>query len=555
MRWCLLFLALSFLATAPAAHAANVDASPGTLTFSQDVTDGPSATQTSIVTYNVAGPPMLVSVTGPSNADFQLLTGDPGDCTSQVVMANTERCTVRVQFDPSSPGMAPPDSVVVAVGSDSATVALAGEGTLRSLSATPTAVPFGSQSIGAGPTAPAALSVKNDGSGPVTFTGVPSIAGPDAGQFQVVAQPGDCSSGAVLQPTESCSLHVAFDPSSFGDKSAHVTVPSNAPPIQVDLTGTGIQAQLTRSPGTLTFTADVNAGPSSPRVATITNSGSEAVPIGSVVISDPADFTQVTGAANDCTPSTTLAVGGTCELRIAFDPSTRGPKSATVTVNSSAPSISVALNGLATVIALDVPETLDFGALQVGTGKTAIKSSTVTNAGTEPVTLNAIRLKDPDTARFLWARGLTGDCAPGEALAAGETCDLRIVFAPQSDGTKVGTMTVTSSAGVATLLLTAAGTPGLAIPALRERASRTQNRRLTVNVTPTGGVVSSIVVRVRSRSGALLGSGTLTRANRERAVTVRLTSPLRPGRYVASASGRDSFADVVTARPRDFRLR
>jgi hypothetical protein len=348
---------------------------------------------------------------------------------------------------------------------------------------------------------------------------------------------------------------VAFDPSSFGDKSGHVTVPSNAPPIQVDLTGTGIQAQLTRSPDTLSFTADVKAGPSAPQVVTVTNAGSEPVPIGSVVISDPADFTQLTDAPNDCTPSTTVAVGGTCELRIAFDPSTRGPKSASVTVSSSAPSISVALNGLATVAALDVPETLDFGALQVGVGKTAIQSSTVTNTGTEPITLQAIRLKDPDTARFLWASGLAMDCAPGRTLAAGETCELRIMFVPQSDGTKVGTMTVTSSAGVATLLLTAAGTPGLAIPAFRDRASRTQTRRLTVDVTPIGGVVSNIVVRVRSRSGALLGTGVLTRAGSQHAVTVRLRSPLKPGRYVASASGRDSFADVVTARPRDFRLR
>jgi len=41
------------------------------------------------------------------------------------------------------------------------------------------------------------------------------------------------------------------------------------------------------------------------------------VPIASVVISDPVDYTQLTGGANDCTPSTTIPVGGTCEVRIA----------------------------------------------------------------------------------------------------------------------------------------------------------------------------------------------------------------------------------------------
>jgi hypothetical protein len=130
-----------------------------------------------------------------------------------------------------------------------------------------------------------------------------------------------------------------------------------------------------------------------------------------------------------------------------------------------------------------------------------------------------------------------------------------VVYVPQSDGTKVGTLTVTSSVGTATLLLTAAGTPRLAIPAFRDRASRTQNHRLTVNVMPIGGIVSNVVVRIRSRSGALLGTGTLTRAAGERSVTVRLRSRLRRGRYVAEASGRDSFADVVTATPRQFSLR
>jgi hypothetical protein len=557
MRLRLLFFALAFLGVAPVAHAAGtVDPNPGTLGgFTQDVADGPSATKTSVITNHTGGVVMLVSVSSPSNG-FEVVGDQFSDCSMQVGLFDGESCAVRVRFDPSSPGTATSSVVVSTTGGD-ATVNLSGEGTVRALTATPSPVPsFGAQSVGAGPTATKEISVTpGAGSGPVTLSAAPTIAGLDASQFQLVAQTGDCSNGTRIEPQNNCTVHVAFDPNSFGDKSAQVNIQSDAPPINVDLTGTGIQAQLTRSPDTLTFTADVKVGPSAPQVATVTNAGSEAVPIGSVVISDPENFTQLTGGANDCTPSTTLAVGGTCELRIAFDPFTKGQKSASVTVNSSAPSISVVLNGTATLTALDVPGTLDFGALQVGAGETAIRSATVTNAGTEPVTLSGIRLKDRDTARFLLASGLAMDCAPGRTLAAGETCELRVMYAPQSDGTKVGTLTVGSSAGTSTLLLTAAGTPGLAIPAFRDRASRTQNRRLTVNVTPIGGVVSNIVVRVRSRTGTLLGTGVLTRAGSEHAVTVRLKSQLKPGRYVATASGRDLFADVVTSRPREFSLR
>ena len=554
MRWCPLLIVLSLLGFAPAAQAANLDANPGTLTFSRDVTEGPSAAQTSIVTDNAPGLPMSVSVSGPSNADFELLTGDPGDCTSQVVMVNTERCTIRVQFDPSSPVIGEMDTVTVTVGSDSAVINLVGDGTFRQLTASPPApgIAFGQQSIGAGPTGSQTATFTNNGTGPVTFSGAPAIGGPDASQFQVAST--TCAS--TLAANASCSVNVTFDPSSFGDKSAHLSVPSNSPTApQVDLSGTGIQAQLSRAPDTLDFSAEIGAGPSAPQAATVTNVGSEAVPISSVVISDPQDFSQLTGGAGDCTAGTTIPVGGSCDVRIAFDPATKGPKPATVTVNSSAPPISIALNGTATLVALDVPGTLDFAALEVGSGRTSIETSTVTNTGTDPVTLGAIRLKDPDTARFMWASGLGSDCAAGRTLAAGETCDLRVVFAPQSDGTKVGTMTVASTAGAKTLLITAAATPGLRIPAFSVHSSRIQNRRLNVTVTPLGGIVSNIVVRIKTRGGAVLGSGTLLRTGSERAVSLHLRSRLRPGTYVATASGRDVFADIVTAPSRQFRVR
>src|SRR3954454_23668439 len=287
MRSCLLFLALVFPATAQAA----VGSSPGTLTFFQDVTDGASPAQTSLVTNNT-GSAGIVSVTPPSNSDFQVLSDQLSDCSAQIGLFDGESCNVRVRFDPSSTGHAPPDSVVVTVGSGSGTVNLDGTGTFRQL--TPSSdIPFGQQSIGAGPTAAQTATFTNSGTGPVTFSGPQAITGADADQFQVASN--GCTGS--LGVGASCDVNVAFDPSSFGDKTAEVSVPSNAPAVHVGLSGTGIQAQLTRAPDTLDFTADVNGGPSAPQVATISNAGTEAVPISSVEISDPAQFTQLTGGA------------------------------------------------------------------------------------------------------------------------------------------------------------------------------------------------------------------------------------------------------------------
>src|SRR4051812_6327939 len=396
MRWCLLFLALVFSFPATA-QAAGLDANPTSLSFTDDVTD-PPVVKTSVVTNNTGGP-VGITVTGPSNPDFELLNDDLiGDCSNQLGLFTGGSCRVRVQFDPSSTGTVT-DSVVVSDGTRDATISLMGTGTFRELTAG-SALSFGQQSIGAGPTSAQNATFTNSGTGPITFSGPPTITGGDAGQFGVTSH--TCTS--PLDPGDTCTVGVAFDPSSFGDKTAQVSVPSDAPPgVAVGLSGTGIQAQLARAPDTLDFTQDVNAGPGAPQVATITNAGTETVPISSVAISDREQFTQLTGAGGDCTPSTTIPVGGTCEVRIAFDPSFKGPHFATVTVNSSAPPISIALNGNATLLALDVPSTLDLGELQVGAGKTALQSSTVSNTGTEPITLNSIRLRDPESARFLWA--------------------------------------------------------------------------------------------------------------------------------------------------------
>jgi hypothetical protein len=116
-------------------------------------------------------------------------------------------------------------------------------------------------------------------------------------------------------------------------------------------------------------------------------------------------------------------------------------------------------------------------------------------------------------------------------------------------------MTLTSSAGVATVVLTGTGTPRLTIPAFSGKASSTKKRRLTINVTPIGGSVRSIVVQVKSSSGKVLGTGTLQSASRRRAVTVKLKAPLGRGSYRATARARDALGNAVSATPRVFRLR
>jgi hypothetical protein len=118
-------------------------------------------------------------------------------------------------------------------------------------------------------------------------------------------------------------------------------------------------------------------------------------------------------------------------------------------------------------------------------------------------------------------------------------------------------MTLTSSAGEATLVLSGTGTPrpALRIPSFSAKASSTKKKRLTVFVTPSGGTIKNIVVQVRSRSGRLLGTGTRGSASRRAGVTVTLKSALGRGTYKATATGRDALKRKVTAKTLSFTLR
>jgi hypothetical protein len=276
-------------------------------------------------------------------------------------------------------------------------------------------------------------------------------------------------------------------------------------------------------------------------------------------VSVSGDFAQVTGAATDCGAGATLNAGQTCKVRVRFDPSTTGPKSGTVNLTSSAaPDINIALEG--TGIQTDLsrsPNALDFGSRNVAAGASPAQELTLTNAGTQPIALSGVALGGASPGQFRHLSGQATDCTAATALAAGDTCKVRVRFDPSSAGPKAAAVMVASNAGADLVIpLSGTGTPAprLTIPPIRATAGSTAKKRLKVQVTPIGGTIRSIVVEIRSRSGKLLGSGRLTSASRTATVTVRLKAPLPVGRYVASARGRNAFGQVVRAPQRNFSL-
>jgi hypothetical protein len=438
-------------------------------------------------------------------------------------------------------------------------VALDGTGIQTELTRFPTTLSFGPKDIDEGATAEEhASTITNTGSETVTLSSV-AVTGDFS---QLTDSSNDCVPAKQLAADETCNVRVTFDPSSTGAKTGTATVSADGGvTASVALDGTGIQTALASNvPSISAGSQDVDDGPTSIQQATLTNTGTENVTLSGVSLggANASDFARLTGDSADCSNGGSLSAGQTCKVRVRFDPASTGAKSAQVTIISNAPGVTIALSGrgIQTSLSRD-PSALDFGSHQVGSGSTPIQQATVTNTGTQPVTLNSIRLLDPGAARFLLVTATAADCAAGGTLAAGGSCKLRALYVPQSVGPKTGTVVFTSSLGEATVVLTARGTPRprLTIPSFSARASSTSKKRLKVPVTPVNGTIRSIVVDIRTRGGKLLGTGKLASAGRKRTVVIRLKKRLAPGSYVAKARGRDAFGQRVNAPSRLFRLR
>jgi len=159
-----------------------------------------------------------------------------------------------------------------------------------------------------------------------------------------------------------------------------------------------------------------------------------------------------------CTAGTVLpALVGTCTVNLSFAPTSLGAKTANVTITPAgvgAVPLVVALSGtgMAPSFAL-APNPFLLGNQTVGVTSPA-QALTVLNTGYGPLTVSSAATNNPVFAA-------TSACpAPGALLplAAGASCVVNVTVAPSVVGTNyVGTVTVTSSAGTATVPVRATG--------------------------------------------------------------------------------------------------
>ena len=147
-----------------------------------------------------------------------------------------------------------------------------------------------------------------------------------------------------------------------------VTIAANGN-LYISNSTTGAITLLDRTKQTLTFPGTATGATSAAQTAVVQNTGNGALTYSVFAVS--AGFAQVTPTtATDCTASSVVAYGATCNVNILFEPTTLG------TVNGSVTQTDNALNGTST-------QTISL----VGTG---IRATTTTLATTTPATGNPV---------------------------------------------------------------------------------------------------------------------------------------------------------------------
>ncbi len=221
--------------------------SPGSLTFSTQLTGTTSAAQT--VTLTNSGTAALnissISFTGTNAGDFAQTNNCPAS------LAVNASCTISVTFSPTSAGSRTASLKLTDNADDSPqSIALSGTGNANApaVSLSPTSVSFGNQTQGVSSPSQT-ITLTNSGTQPLSISSI-GFTGTNASDF---GQTNNCPSGSsTLAANASCTINVTFSPGATGSRSASLTLTDNASdsPQSVALSGTGM------APPTATYFSD-----------------------------------------------------------------------------------------------------------------------------------------------------------------------------------------------------------------------------------------------------------------------------------------------------------
>ncbi len=222
--------------------------------------------------------------------------------------------------------------------------------------------------------------------------------------------------------------------------SGKIAGPLSAAPSRVDLGG--VDAGSISASKSVTVT-NVSAGSITPGAATLSGANAAA-------------FRVVTDGCS----GTLLARDATCQLTVAFAPTTAGSQTAALQVPYAGirSPLTVALAGVGTLttqapVASVAPTAIAFGDQRVRVPSDS-RQVTVTNSGTAPLSVGTVALQGPDAAVF----SRTFDTCSGQVVAVGATCRVDVDFNPQAVGADSADLVVPSNDSASPLHVALTGT-------------------------------------------------------------------------------------------------
>lgn len=258
---------------------------------------------------------------------------------------------------------------------------------------------------------------------------------------------------------------------------------------------------ISLSASTLSFGSQMVGTSSAAQTITVSNTGTAALTFSAMTFSGAAsaDFAR-TGT---CSPTGSVAAGGSCTLLVTFTPSAAGTRAATLTLshNATGSTSAITLSGSATAAAAAAsvsPTSLSF--TQAVGATSAAQTVTVSNTGGAALALSSISFGGAHAAEFTTVSGTT--CTAGGTVSAGSSCVLRVAFTPGATGARSATLAIAHSAsGSATSVVLSGTGTATAVPAATLSASSltfteqnlgTSSAAQTVTLTNTGAATLTL---------------------------------------------------------------
>lgn len=423
---------------------------PGSVNFG-NVAVGTTSTPQTITLTNSGTATITINSVGTTGTGYSASGLTAGQ---QIAAGGTANFSVT--FAPTATGTIPGNVTIASTATNgSLSITLSGTGTQGDLIATPSSVSFGNLAVGLD--ASIGVTLKNTGTATISITGS-SISGAAFSMSTLASQ--------TLTPNQTASFNVTFTPTSAGAATGTISVTNTGAgsPLNIPLSGTGTQAQISANPSSVSFGTVVD-GNSDSQLITLTNNGNATLTFSQITVSGTG-FSQ-TGLST----STTIAAGGNATFDAVFDPTSGSAVTGSITLTTNATPSPLVINlsgtGSAATFLLGAnPSSLSFG--NIGDGTNSSLTTSITNNGNSSITISSVTV----TGAGFTASGLSN----GTILTSGQSATLTVTFAPTAAGSVTGaSVTIASNAtnspttinlsgtGTHTVLLqwSASSTPGV----------------------------------------------------------------------------------------------